>query len=262
MGQSGRSALNVVMNAPGFAASTKEAQAAALKKFITDEPGSPDVVAQNATEPATLPPYTVSQPVAEAQHQFDSGKADAQHYTVTVGGHAVDVFMANTSSTPNHHTIEQVAKGLAALPAQSLALVKTVSVNPDFNPADAHWAEVYHRPDFHSYMTAGSAGDVNIYPTTIPQGQAGMDVSMIHETGHVLSKRQFGENSTQGEKWKAWNDAAASDGMHPSQYARSSGDEDFAESLALYQQVKGTPQEAEQRKLFPGRFAILDGMTK
>ena len=134
-------------------------------------------------------------------------------------------------------------------------------VEPDFNPQDEHWAKAYNRPNFHSYMTAGSEGVVRIYPTTTPSAQSTLNGDLIHETGHTLSKRQFGEDSNTGPKWGAWNAAAASDGLHTSQYGRSSPDEDFAESLELYQQVKGTPEEAEVRKLFSSRIAILDAMT-
>jgi hypothetical protein len=261
LSQTVRFELNVLMGGPAFNASgSPEAQASALRTFISAEIGTPDVVASNATEPTSVPAYAISDATPAPDFAFDAGQANATRFTVTVEGKAVNVIVAD-HAPDHHHTIEQVAKGLAALPAQSLALVHEVQVEPDYNPTDAHWAQVYSRPDFHSYMTAGADGDVRIYPTTIPQSQAALDGSLIHETGHVLSKREFGEDSTQGPKWAAWNAAAASDGTHPSQYAKSSGDEDFAESLELYQQVRGSPREAETRKLFPARFAILDELT-
>jgi hypothetical protein len=46
--------------------------------------------------------------------------------------------------------------------------------------------------------------------------------------------------------------------VHPSKYAKNSPGEDFGEALQLYQQVKGTPQEAEIRKLMPERFKIIE----
>ena len=54
--------------------------------------------------------------------------------------------------------------------------------------------------------------------------------------------------------------AMASDGVHASQYAKNNHDEDFGESLQLYEQVRGTPQEAEMRALMPERFKLIDGL--
>ncbi len=36
--------------------------------------------------------------------------------------------------------------------------------------------------------------------------------------------------------------------------------DDFADTLLLYARVKGTPEEAKMRALFPERFKILDTM--
>jgi hypothetical protein len=36
--------------------------------------------------------------------------------------------------------------------------------------------------------------------------------------------------------------------------------DDFADTLLLYARVKGTPEEARMRALFPERFRILDTM--
>ena len=48
-----------------------------------------------------------------------------------------------------------------------------------------------------------------------------------------------------------------SDGISPSTYARSSPDEDFAESWSLFMEVRHGPREEELRVLFPARWAIL-----
>ena len=48
-----------------------------------------------------------------------------------------------------------------------------------------------------------------------------------------------------------------SDNLSPSTYAKSSPNEDFAESWALFMEVRGRPREEELRLLFPARWAIL-----
>ena len=242
-----------------------------FRKFLTDQPGLAGVVAQNA-EPgefdARRRPYNVTGPTEVKDHGFQSGKADALRYEVEIDGKKVPVYMPkNPDPNETYQTIDEVAKALAALPKVSFDSVNSVSVNPGRNPDDAYWAKEYNRPDFRSYMTAGSAGDISIYPGKQPQQVA--DVSLVHETGHILSKRILGENTDGGfidsvrdffgaTTWNDWKEAAAKDGVSPSAYARSSPDEDFAETLALYMKVKGTPREAEIRAIMPERFALMD----
>ncbi len=242
-----------------------------FRKFLTDQPGLASVVSQNV-EPgefdARRRPYNVTGPTEVKDHSFHSGKADALRYEVEIDGKKVPVYMPkNPDPNETYQTIEEVAKSLAALPKVSFDSVNSVSVNPARNPDDAYWEKEYNRPGFRSYMTAGSAGDISIYPGRASQEVA--DVSLIHETGHILSKRILGENTDGGfidsvrdffgaTTWNDWKEAAAKDGVSPSAYAKSSPDEDFAETLALYMKVKGTPREAEIRAIMPERFALMD----
>jgi hypothetical protein len=109
-------------------------------------------------------------------------------------------------------------------------------------------------------MTAGADGIVNVYPSaTALSGDVWMMGSFIHESGHIIAHKAFG-NNTQGPKWKPWRDAMASDQLHPSDYAKKSPSEDFSEMLLLARQVKGRRREREIRSLFPARMVILDAM--
>ena len=74
-----------------------------------------------------------------------------------------------------------------------------------------------------------------------------------------MSRRAFGANNSDA-RWGDWQQAMRADPIAPSGYARSSQGEDFSEMLVLYSTVKGTPEEAQMRRLFPNRFAILDRM--
>jgi hypothetical protein len=203
-------------------------------------------------------PYTVGAPVP-VTHTFGSGSAAAQRYDVNVGGRTIPVFMSSAVEPADgfRHSIDEVARSLASLPPASRALISQVNVDGKRNPQDAFWAQQYHQPGFRSYMTAGADGTVNIYPAVNRQTQHAATASMIHETGHVLSARMWGDWSS-SSKWRPWDAASAADSTAASTYARSSRTEDFSETLELYQLVRGTPQEAQYRAAMPNRFQMLD----
>jgi hypothetical protein len=259
--QPARAAAQTLVNSPAFTSGTAAQQTQQLRDLMTTQPGLGVTVQTNGlTTPQT--PFSVSAPTAIPNHPFSSGPAPAQQYQVTVDGRQITVTMPATpnpaaGATP---TIEQVAQGIASLPKSSRDLINSVTVNPAANPADAHWGRIYGQPGFRSYMTAGAAGDINVYPSAQPHHQGTFTDSLVHETGHTASQRRFGV-SDRGPGWNAWRAAAASDGLVPSTYARASPQEDFSETLALYQGTRNNPATAaELRRLFPERFRILDSM--
>jgi type VI secretion system secreted protein VgrG len=192
-------------------------------------------------------------------HPFKSGQADALKYEVTVGNRTIPVYIPKDLKAVQGgkiHSIDEIAKGLAALPEQNRQLVKEVNINPGPNPADAYWAQEYKTPNFRSYMTAGAAGVVNVYPSPGGQSQDYLDGSLIHETGHIWTKQNWGPDND--KRWDDWKKAIQTDPDAASKYASSSPSEDFSETLQLYHQVKGTPDEAGFRKAMPDRFKIID----
>jgi len=253
-----RNEMTTLLHDPKFEKASAADQKAQLEKFLTDQPGLRDVVKPEAGAfDGKREKYKLHGPTEVKNHEFKGGKADALKYEVEIDGKKIPVWMPkNPDASMKYHSIEEVAKGLAALPASSRKLVKEVSVEEKVNPDDAYWATKYGDPNFHSYMTAGEEGVISIYPGKTKESQDYLDGTMIHETGHTLSRQKWGEDDD--PKWKDWKDAMASDGISSSQYAKKSQGEDFAETLQLYQQVKGTPQEAEVRALMPERFKIID----
>jgi hypothetical protein len=253
-----------------------------FRKFLQDQPGLPYVTSSAATPgefDGRRSPYTVTGPTDVAGYTgFASGTADALRYEVEIEGRKIPVFMPkNPSATETYQSIDEVAKGLAALPKAVRDRVDSVKVEPGRNPSDAYWEKEYGIPNFRSYMTAGADGNINIYPGKASQEV--LDVSMVHETGHILSKQVLGETGSAtrglvdgisdffgGTTWNDWKEAMKNDGVAPSVYAKtaaaSSPDEDFCETLALYMKVKGTPREAQLRAIMPERFAMLDEMLK
>ncbi|MBL8951015.1 MAG: peptidoglycan-binding protein [Myxococcaceae bacterium] len=255
-----RDAMNNVLHDPKFEKGTPAEQKAMLEKFLADEPGRQGVLAASPGQlDATRKKYTLHGPTEVKDFQFKDKKIDALKYEVEIDGKKTPVYVPkNPDPKLKNHSIDEVAKGIAALPQASRDLVKQVNVEPIQNSEDPFWAKKYKTPGFHSYMTAGEAGIVNIYPDTNPPGsQDNLDVSLIHETGHILSQQKWGGDDD--PRWKPWQDAMKADGVSASDYAKKAQGEDFSETLKLYQMVKGKkPQEDEMRALMPERFKIID----
>lgn len=221
----------------------------ALPSVVSADPGTFDDKRQ---------PFKLGNPKAVASHQFKSGNAPALHYDVEIDGRKIPVFVPkNGSSAGKIHSIDEVAKGLAALPAGTRAVITRVDIDPKANPADAYWAKQYKDPNFNSYMTAGAEGIVRIYPQATKQTQDYLDGTLHHESGHTLSQKAWGE-SYDDKRWTPWKDAIKADPGLASQYAKNAPGEDFAETYQLYHQVRGTSQEAVERKRMPERFKIID----
>jgi len=225
----------------------------------TGQASLPDVV---TTPPGTFDnrrnPYSVGSPQEVTDHPFQSGPADALRYNVDVGGQTIPVYVPKTpgAAQGQSHSVDEIAKGLAALPETSRALVNQVNMDPSQNPDDAFWAQEYNRPNFRSYMTAGSDGVVDIYSLPSKNSQDYLDGTMIHETGHIWSQQNWGSETD--ARWNDWKGAMSRDSGMTSEYAKASLGEDFSETLQQYHQVKGTPQEAEFRRTMPNRFRIID----
>ncbi|HEY8207672.1 MAG TPA: LysM domain-containing protein [Myxococcaceae bacterium] len=251
---SGRAELSRLLSQPGAAADQ-------LRNLLSSEPGAPSVVAglPSIAEPNRLP-YVIHGPTV-VDNAFPSGAAPANRYDVEIAGQTIPVFLSQAVEPKDGvmHSLDEVVKGLAALPDSSRRLIQQVNMDGKRNPSDAYWEQVYNSPGFRSYMTAGASGVVDIYPTVYQQTQHACDASLIHETGHILSGRTWG-NWQSDPRWQGWDAASQKDGLSPSQYARSSRTEDFSEALTLYQLSRGTPYEAEYRAMFPERFAVLDGV--
>ncbi|MGK0358381.1 MAG: hypothetical protein ACI9U2_000668 [Bradymonadia bacterium] len=243
---------------PGWASQGATAQASILEGLLTEADARPQLVPSiGGAQPA---PYTLSAATLVANHQFNGIQADADRYTVTCETTTATIFSPHVPDTTqgHFHSVEQAAIAFASLPAANRAVVNSVTLNAQQNPQDAYWATQYDTPNFRSYMTAGAAGNVTIYPTgSAGTSQLTMSTSMIHETGHTWSKQQWGEDTT-AAAWAPWRAAMASDRISVSDYATNSLNEDVAETIRAFCDSKGTPQHAEYRAMVPARFDILN----
>jgi hypothetical protein len=233
---------------------------AMFRKFMKDQGWLPGVVAPNAkTFKGKVKAYKINGPTEVKKYKFTSKKVDANKYEVEIGKIKVPVYFPKTpdASAGEFHTTDEVATGLATLPDVELAAVKQVNVEPARNPDDPYWAKKYKDKNFRSYMTAGSDGIISIYPSKNKTSQDYLQGTMIHETGHALSNKKWGEDAEKDKGWKPWRTAMKKDGFVASQYAKASVAEDFAEALQLYEQVHGKPQEYEIEQIMPERVKLI-----
>ncbi len=242
----------------GLGSQTAEQQAAALTGIISSQDAIPALVdEQVATTPVE---YELQGPTEQAGYAFRGVTADAEVWQAVYTDSVQFEIVAPKAPDPNlhYHTVQQAADAASYLPKPARQVITTVLLNAQVNPDDAYWAVEYNDPNFHSYMTAGAAGVVTIYPDSgnLPNDNY-MRGTMIHETGHTWSYQTWGEDTTQG-KWVDWQTAMNNDKVAVSGYANASIAEDVAETVTVYVSVQGTPQFEEYRSIVPHRFAMLD----
>ena len=200
----------------------------------------------------------VKKPGIAVKHTFPGDKApqDATEYVAAIDGKSVKIVMAVVAPVEAGTflpSVDEVAKGLGAVPTEQLGTIKTVEVSPNRNPSDAYWEKTYGTPGFQSAAVGGNGG-VTMFPTSFALDQARIDSNLIHEGGHTFQSEIWKVAATK----KTWADAIKNDPVSPSRYADNSIDEDMSESLVMYSLSKGTPCEAVAKKTFPNRYAELD----
>jgi len=242
----------------GLSAKPENEQVATLTGLL----GNRDAVPYLADEQVETDPPQVSvgSPTEQAGYAFAGGAADALVYQAAYAdGVTLEIVAPKApDATLHQHTVEEAADAARYIPKNSRSVIKTVLLNTQVNPDDAYWAVQYNTPDFHSYMTAGAAGVVTIYPDAVSQPGANvMRGSMIHETGHTWSYQQWGQDTTQG-KWVDWKNAADQDRVSVSGYAMNDIAEDVAETVRVYGSTKGKPKYDEYKAMIPKRLAILE----
>jgi hypothetical protein len=219
-------------------------QAKQISQFIKDEPwlteidpGNTDTGQRNS---ARVPVDVKTFPVS------DKGKAaQVQYYMMTVHSHDGDVRIPVTISTKdpqNTLSLDQVTKGLAQLPYVNLKALQSVSVEPDntFNAFASFEAG--------TFTFKGAATSQNA-----------IDRVTLHESSHVVEGRlTYAKDLPGGPIDDQWKDAIKKDGMSVSKYGETDSFEGYAEASRRYIEVKGTPDEAAARVMYPAEFALLD----
>lgn len=247
-----RKELDALMSKPEFKNGSEDDQARMLKDVLKNQDFLPGATtAPDGAFDGKRASYTVSAPTA-----LPNGD---QRYDVSIEGKTIPVTLHPTQAGLTSYSADEVAKALAAVPKSQRDQITEVSLEPKQDPQGA-------------YMRSNSTGKVWVYPGTPPlANDTFMASAMIHETGHIVSGKKWGDD-TGDPRWSAWKDAMKQDQISPSKYGHttpgqastkgggSAYADDFAETALLYARVKGTPEEAEMRRLMPERFRILDGM--
>ena len=233
-------------------------QAATLEGILGAKEAVPYLADEQVeTEPAQV---NVTGPTEQAGYAFAGGAADAHVYqAVYTDGVTLEIVAPKAPDAAlHHHSVQEAADAARYVPTKSRAVIKTILLNTQVNPDDAYWAVQYNTPNFHSYMTAGAAGVVTIYPNTTAQPGANvMRGSIIHETGHTWSYQQWGQDTTKG-KWLDWKTAMDKDRVSVSGYAMNDIAEDVAETVRVYGSTKGKPKYDEYKAMIPARLTILE----
>lgn len=253
-------------------AAVSKADPATFRKFLSDEKYLKFDVRLPGEKRMTGKKHSVGPDKEVKDHPFKGGKADALMCEATIEipimfwswDFKVPIYRGKTFTPPKpgrvHATPKDFAAILSELPVESLIQVKQVNLNPTPNPDDAAWAaDPAYNPsggDFVSHMSMGAAGIVQVYPAAANADLKEIETTLLHETGHSISNRILGENKTD-KPWDKWRDAMRADGMNLSTYGKSSVNEDFAESWALWLPVRGTAAEAEVLALIPNRVKIM-----
>ncbi len=256
--EAGFKAHFLLVSAP-FVAASPSTQGALLEQYMADQAWlrTGTFIRTGGTTGA---PFTLTGPTALPSFRFEGVAAKTLAWEIKIDGRTIPVRIGqNRDASLAYHSIHEIAQGLSMLPSASRGLVTAIHAPGVRNAGDAFWAQRFKDPSYRAYMTAGAEGVISIFPTLEPMEQKDLNSSLVHETGHTLSKRNWGESSGSAA-WRRWSAAAASDGLHVSRYAQKSVDEDFSETFEVYNQVKGTSVEGELRALLPGRFALIDGL--
>jgi len=237
-----------------------------FRHFLRDQPGAPEAV------PAVWYPLDTPRPVARwnltrsavaPQYAFHSGTQDALLYALDFRGPpAQSLYVrapAGTVPGPTR-TPTQIAEALATLPLWARWQVRYVNLEPGPDPDDGYFQGKTHESTTKAAMSAGGDGGVEVYPDPTPADREVMAAEFGHEIGHIVSQRQWGPDSDD-PRWDPWRSAIRHDIIVVSKYARTSPQEDFAETFLLYLEIAGTPQEQELRPLLAHRFQLLDAIV-
>lgn len=258
LGMRARMVATDLLQAPEFDALPPAEQAAKLSAALGAPPVVPGLSIGEVKSSRAAATVTLGATTEVPGYEFPGRTTTALRTSVKVGDHTLTLLRPKDGVyTPNtQHPVDDLLAALAKMPPQSLAEVKELRLAPTRNPTDEFWATTYGQPGFQTYMNCGADGVVTVFPQATTPSASIISSTLVHETGHAWSMREWGDEGSQ--KWKDWAMAGLRDGLSPSTYANSSPGEDVAEAAVLYLESKGTPDHATYRALYPRRFELLD----
>lgn len=201
-------------------------------------------------------------------------------YNVTIDGHQIAIHVPIREEMPEGvpdglegqtfrpPSVASVIRSLAAQPPGTLDGVDRITLEPFPRLELDEGGNIVVADTGASFD--GETNTIRIHPTSedeAPLTQAALDFLVTHEVGHSVQQPATGLFGLPTQ----WNLAVHRDRLFATSYAAGGyptpgaeivGDatEDFAEAYAIYQLVKGTPDEVQMRALMPARFELLDRM--
>ena len=209
------------------------------------------------TRRKTHPPGPLRK-VADDTYTFPGGKGPEAvvRYEVEIDGKTFTIIAPQAGVAAGEITPEQAAQSLATLNDVQRAKTNTVVLSPYPNPDDEEWKKTHHDPN-HTSAASASNGLIHFYPAG-GGDQSQCDDYMQHEAAHNCDYELYWADPANKE---AWQKAIDNDKRAVSAYAEKSIEEDFAETMRVYNLTKGTPCEAKGRERFPARYAELDRLV-
>ncbi|MBN3927755.1 DUF4157 domain-containing protein, partial [Nostoc sp. NMS4] len=249
-----------------FGLSNTEQQVEKLREFITGKNAIPG----NVNDPMTNSKvgYSLGGPQEAKDYPFQTKKADADMWRLDFDDNqaksnysGIAIFAPKVPEQGYHnHKVQEIAETVSYLPKANRSLILAITLQPLPNADDPYWATKYKIPNFRSSMTAGASGEVDVYPDKTNnslENEESQKNSLIHETGHIWSKQNWGNDKSKG-KWLEWQKMMDADKVSVSGYAMASISEDFSETFAAYVGTKNSPAFDEYRQIVPNRFAMLE----
>lgn len=195
----------------------------------------------------------LSEPV-KGRADFGSGEAEgALQYTTKVNGKDTNIVVPDTAQ--GRRWAQDIHHSLGALTPSMSEKIDNIIMTPYPHPDDTLKVENGRRV---GKTTLGETSygldkgrpyaDLTFYPNA---HELGLDYTVLHEASHP----KIGlDSETLADDWKQ----IAADEAGPSTYAATDYFEDFCESNALYQTVKGGECEEEFAKAYPKRYERLN----
>ncbi|HSH94854.1 MAG TPA: PA14 domain-containing protein [Roseimicrobium sp.] len=178
--------------------------------------------------------YVISNPESIEFEGWHGAKRQGFRTIVSIDKQQFTVFTPSAQSPER----ENVAQGVASLPASLRSMIKVVRVEP--------------------YGTANefNGGGDGIWIRRKEPTSAGMiEDTFSHEIGHLLMNRT--------DCYLAWETATGKDVLSISHYGRLNPSEDFAEFVRLFLSTEGDEAKlASLRRLFPSRMGVMDTVLK
>jgi hypothetical protein len=225
----------------------------AYRDFLREQPGADPLATPSGTFDGRREEFEVGAAEDIGKYKFAGGsRVDAERYNVDVNGQSIGVVVPKDLDPRNGEfaSVDQVANALAAVPDEYRDRIKQVEISP--NASSNSFGKRFNVGINSS--TNNENGTVQLFPSEKPVTQSQIDGSLIGGAGNLLASDEFKNNPLSREAYK---NAMRDDLITPSGYAKYSPERDFSETIKLFEQVRGTPQEAEVRRLLEERLRVI-----